>query len=331
MSRYRNIHCVVWQDDKFPYAGDDVQLIWFHLKSTPMSTPLGILYAPVAGLAAEKRWTEDRYRQALTDGEALGFWKVDDKAHVIYFPNHFRYNKPENPSVLKSLLKCWDEIPQCDLKNEFWRRLTECCGEWGEGYTSALLKRPIHISDTCTDTCSTRVPTPARQVLGRCTDTVIAIASGSVCVSSELNSANSEKTHARINAFGKAKARARARKRLSSQSDAVNESDTHTRIIADAVPDTTQEAIPADMPWDCDKPIASIPEPDSFEPIASMPEDPDEYPERDEDFQQDPTDCEPETQSYQREGNCIRPKARSGELRPIAEILRGRFNCRGKE
>ncbi len=155
MSRYRTIHCLVWQDDKFPFAGDDIQLLWFHLKTTPLSTPLGIFYAPVAGLAAEKRWSEERYRKRLMEGSEKGFWKVDERSHVVYFPNFLRYNKPDNPNVFRGWLKCWDEIPECSLKGECYQQLKKYCEEWGEGFAKVLEtlgERSANVRETGTGT-----------------------------------------------------------------------------------------------------------------------------------------------------------------------------------
>jgi len=167
MSRYRAIHCLVWQDDKFPSAGDDLQLLWFHLKTTPFSTPLGIFYAPIAGLASEKHWTEERYRRRLVEGSVKGFWKVDETSHVVYFPNYFRYNKPDNPKVLQSWLKCWDEVPVCGLKDECYQQLTSYCREWGENYTKVLDTSPYtyrvrigNVPDTVTVTVTGTVTAP---------------------------------------------------------------------------------------------------------------------------------------------------------------------------
>lgn len=139
---YRTVYCLVWNDDKFPSVGDDLQLLWFHLKTTPFSTPLGIFYAPIAGLAEEKRWSLERYRKRLREGMAKGLWKVDERSRVIYFHNHFRWNKPENPNVLKGWLKSWDRIPECPLKAECYEQLREYCDLWGKEYAKVFETLP---------------------------------------------------------------------------------------------------------------------------------------------------------------------------------------------
>lgn len=155
MGRYRTIQCLVWQDDKFPFIGDDLQLMWFHLMTTPLSTPLGIFYAPIAGLASEKEWNEDRYRKRLLEGSTKGFWKVDERSKVVYLPKFFRYHRPDNPNILRGWLKCWDEVPECSLKDECYHELKKYCEEWGEGFKKVfetLPKRLANLPETVTVT-----------------------------------------------------------------------------------------------------------------------------------------------------------------------------------
>ena len=45
MARYRNIRCLIWNDDKFPFVSDDCQLVWFHAYTYPHSNGLGIYMA----------------------------------------------------------------------------------------------------------------------------------------------------------------------------------------------------------------------------------------------------------------------------------------------
>ena len=139
MSRYRNVHCLIWNDDKFPFASDDCKLVWFHLFTTPFTTPIGIFKAPVEGLAAEIGWGLERYRKAFGEGLTKAFWKVDERFHVILFPKYFSHNKPENPNVLRSWVKIYDELPNCELKNESIQSLKAFAKGWGEPFAKVTL------------------------------------------------------------------------------------------------------------------------------------------------------------------------------------------------
>jgi hypothetical protein len=134
MSRYRNVHCLIWNDDKFPFVSDDCQLLWFHLSTTPLTGPIGIYKAALEGLAAEKRWSLQRYRKAFAEGLDKGFWKYDERFHVVLFPKFFEYNKPENPNVLISWVKFYDEIPNSILKDESIQSLKAFAECWGKPF-----------------------------------------------------------------------------------------------------------------------------------------------------------------------------------------------------
>jgi hypothetical protein len=142
MSRYRTIQCLIWNDDKFPFASDDCKLVWFHLRTTPLSTSMGIFKASIEGLAAEMRWHLPRYRETFAEGLAKGFWKVDERFHVVYFPNHFKYNKPTNPNVLSSWILMLDEIPDCNLKYECIQQLRMFAKGWGQQYVNVCQTLP---------------------------------------------------------------------------------------------------------------------------------------------------------------------------------------------
>jgi uncharacterized phage protein (TIGR02220 family) len=136
LSRYRNIHCLIWNDDKFPFTSDDCKLVWFHLFTTPLTGPIGIHKAPLAGLAEEIRWNLPRYKKAFKEGLGKGFWKYDEKFHVVLFPKFFKHNKPENPNVLKAWIKFYDEIPNCELKLESIQSLKAFAEGWGKPFES---------------------------------------------------------------------------------------------------------------------------------------------------------------------------------------------------
>lgn len=131
MSRYRNIHCLIWSGDKFPFLSDDCQLVFFHLRTTPYTTPIGIYKASIEALAAEKRWSLKRYRKALGGCSDKGFVKYDKVYHVICFPRYFKWNKPENPNVLKGWIKFFNEVPPSPLKAECIQSLREFTKAWG--------------------------------------------------------------------------------------------------------------------------------------------------------------------------------------------------------
>lgn len=119
MSRYRNVHCLIWNDDKFPFVSDDCQLVFFHLLTTPFGTPFGMYKASISMLADEKRWPKQRYQKAFTEGLEKGFWKYDERNLVVLIPKFVKYNQPQSVNVIVSWKRIFDELPPSPLKNEW--------------------------------------------------------------------------------------------------------------------------------------------------------------------------------------------------------------------
>ena len=122
MSRYRQIHCLIWNDDKFPFLKDDTKLVFFHLLTTPFSTPFGLFKASIGALADEMRWSPKKYEKALKDAIAHGMVEYDPKAYVIFIPNFLKYNWPTSINQVKSWKKIFDELPNSPLKIKFLQR-----------------------------------------------------------------------------------------------------------------------------------------------------------------------------------------------------------------
>ena len=138
MSRYRSLHCLIWNDDKFPFVSDDGQLVFFHTFTNPLTNQIGLYKASVAGLAADKRWSEERYRKGIEECIENQFIEVDERFQVVWFPNFFRWNQPHNPNILKSWLAAFDEVPNCPLKMRAFESLEEYASHWGDGHLEVL-------------------------------------------------------------------------------------------------------------------------------------------------------------------------------------------------
>ena len=130
----RVIDCLIWNDDKFPYVSDDCQLVFFHVMTTPLSSPFGLYKASLEMLASEKRWPVKRYAKGYREGYAKGFLKYDEKAQVLLIPNFVKYNLPDNPKVLQSWGKIYQEIPDSPLKTEFYHILKGYLERYRKGY-----------------------------------------------------------------------------------------------------------------------------------------------------------------------------------------------------
>ena len=133
MSRYRQIHCLIWNDDKFPFLSDDCKLIYFHLLTTPLSTPFGLYKASIGALADEIRWPVKRYEKAFREALKKGFIEYDERLYVVFIPKFIKYNQPQSPNVIKSWISIFNEVPGSHLKKSFLENAERYVGTIQEG------------------------------------------------------------------------------------------------------------------------------------------------------------------------------------------------------
>ncbi|MDH4316886.1 MAG: hypothetical protein OEV64_00720 [Desulfobulbaceae bacterium] len=134
MGRYRAVHCLIWNDDKFPFLPEGEQLIWLHAYTYQHSTALGIYCSSIEALAGNKRTDVETYRKRFLNLCERGLIRYDERFQIVWFPKFLKWNKPDNPNVLKNWLKVLGEIPDCDTKSEFIFKLCEFAKGWGEPY-----------------------------------------------------------------------------------------------------------------------------------------------------------------------------------------------------
>ncbi len=148
MSRvYRNVCTYIWNDDKFPFASDDVQLLWFHIFTNPLSSPLGVFRATIGGLAEDKnrngQWPEERYRHAFREAMELGLLDYDAKALLIAFPKFFSGTQTPNHPISPNQLKAWgerfNELPTSYLKDNCYQSLKAILVDKAKGMLDAFL------------------------------------------------------------------------------------------------------------------------------------------------------------------------------------------------
>ncbi len=121
----------IWNDDKFPFAPDDVQLVWFHIFTNPLSSPIGVFRATLSGLAEDKnrngQWPIERYMLAVNQAITDGFIQWDAKALLVAFPKYFSpqhvVNHPVSPNQVKKWGKIFAELPESPLKEQCYHGL----------------------------------------------------------------------------------------------------------------------------------------------------------------------------------------------------------------
>lgn len=128
----------VWNDSKFRTLSDDAKLVWFLLMTHVNQTMLGAMRASVGSLASDLGWPFERLLKAFDEVLATGMAKHDAEASFLWLPNFLKYNRPENPNVVKAWGEALELLPECAMKTLVWRGCERCVEGMGEAFQKAF-------------------------------------------------------------------------------------------------------------------------------------------------------------------------------------------------
>lgn len=139
MGRYRKIDPRIWGDQKFKALSKpqpNGQTLWLYLLTGPHTNGCpGLYHLGEQGLAESLGWSLKQFRERFRELLREGLVKADWEARVLAIFNVFKkYDTPDNPNVIKFWGKCFDEIPECELKAEYYRELKQFLEGFGEGF-----------------------------------------------------------------------------------------------------------------------------------------------------------------------------------------------------
>ena len=137
MAHYRKIDTRIWNDEKFNSLSPNGQLAFFFILTHPNLTSLGAMRGTRIGLSAE---LPKVFPKAFDEVFDKGFVKDNPKANFILIPNFLKYNKPENPNVITNWGKCFDLLPECDLKDQLLIRVKDSIKDYGKAFQKAFVK-----------------------------------------------------------------------------------------------------------------------------------------------------------------------------------------------
>jgi len=131
MAKFRKVDVRIWNDKNFNDLSSYGKLVFLFVLTHPSLTPLGAMRATIEGLHSELK---DVPMEAFREAFAKGLIRYDAKACFVWLPNFMKYNKPENPNVLKSWVGSWDALPECALKDELYIVLKDFAEGLTEGF-----------------------------------------------------------------------------------------------------------------------------------------------------------------------------------------------------
>lgn len=142
MALYSKVDRRIWIDTKFRALSQDAKILWFYLLTCPENSSMpGLLRIGKAALAEALEWFPERLPKPFAELTRNGMAKADWEARFVYLPNSLRYNAPPNPNVVSSWSDHWDNLPECDLKNEAFEAFSSEMKRLGEPFAKRFAER----------------------------------------------------------------------------------------------------------------------------------------------------------------------------------------------
>jgi len=138
--RYRRVGQRFWKDEAVRDFDTTDKLIALY-GFTGQANRIGLFtFSP--GMAAEDTGTlpptfAERFRKVCK----ILKWKWDERVGVLYLPTWWRYNQPENPNVLISMLSDLEGVPESPLATEFRSNLSYLDERLHQAFRDTLTKR----------------------------------------------------------------------------------------------------------------------------------------------------------------------------------------------
>lgn len=142
MARYRPVDTRLWNDRKFLSLSQDGRMLWLFLLTSPLTLAIpGVIVAGEAAIAEQLEWLPERFRERFLEIQKAGL-SARREGSLIWLCNATRYQPPSNPNMIKSWAKCWDDVPEVDLKHEVWQSLKIVCKCWSRLFDKLFPEPP---------------------------------------------------------------------------------------------------------------------------------------------------------------------------------------------
>jgi len=83
-------------------------------------------------------WPEKDFIEAFEEVLRLGMAQTDFEAPLVFLPNAIKYNPPQAPNVITGWRATWEEVPECQLKENIRRVLEGFLNGMTEAFQEAF-------------------------------------------------------------------------------------------------------------------------------------------------------------------------------------------------
>jgi hypothetical protein len=137
--KYRKIDPRIWSDEKFTKLSSDEKLIAIYVL-TAQTNRIGLFKFSPALAAEDLGMNVETFAKRFARVRETLRWGFDEVARVVWIPRWWRYNRPDNPNVLKNCLGDLHELPQTALLNRFANNLADLPETFGVTFRCEIQK-----------------------------------------------------------------------------------------------------------------------------------------------------------------------------------------------
>jgi hypothetical protein len=125
--RYSKVSRRLWGSEDFRSLSSSkpsARELWLYLLTCPEQGVIpGIFRAFEGGIADQLGWSVVALREYWGECSAKGMARADWRAGLVVIPRAFFHNPPASPNHLHGWREEWDELPDCELKSEYFHTL----------------------------------------------------------------------------------------------------------------------------------------------------------------------------------------------------------------
>jgi hypothetical protein len=141
VGRYKRAYPRIWRHPGFLALSPNAQRIALYILIGPQQNRIGLAHFSIATAAEDVSLGVDTFRKGMSDVCVTFGWLFDAEARVLYIPSWWRWNRPENPNVLRGNLKDISELPTCGVVEAFANNLEYVPPDLQETFIGTLRTR----------------------------------------------------------------------------------------------------------------------------------------------------------------------------------------------
>jgi hypothetical protein len=154
-----------WTDPDMRRASDDARQLALYLLTCEHRTVHGLFRLPKAYICADLQWLPERLGKPFAELLENGFLDYDGDAEVLLIVNAMKYQAPENPNQVASVVRQLEDLPDNVLTSRFVGLAQRYCQRLAEGLPQGLPQPTTTTTATATATTNPSSNPDAIQVV----------------------------------------------------------------------------------------------------------------------------------------------------------------------